>query len=183
MKLSTWVIAVVISIGICSEAAATYRCRVTADSLYIRPRAGSYFQGVMYKGHAFDVQYVDSNNWAYGYGYGYVNRCGWTQRGYMAQVNEGANTYCRSSPKNIADSEFMGDGPWGGCCDGERITVGCGVYCWDNWIDAPTSWGNHNYRGYFVNTTWYRRYATKDLGAWAVRWNGASDWSFIRGCY
>src|SRR4051812_45445670 len=98
----------VMMLGLCDVANATYRVRVSAVDLYVRCRAGSYLFGRLYNGNAFDVQYVDSNNWCYGYAYGYVNRCGWTQRGYTYMVNEGANTYCRSSPMNIADSEFMG---------------------------------------------------------------------------
>src|SRR5688572_2766367 len=113
---------------LCADAHAVYRVRVSAVDLYARCRAGSYLFGRLYNGNAFDVQYVDSNNWAYGYAYGHVNRCGWTQRGYTYMVNEAANKYCRDSPKNIADSEFMGGGPFGGCCDGELINIGCGAY-------------------------------------------------------
>lgn len=182
-RIRTLLLCSVLVAMLCGEASATYRVRVSATDLYARCRAGSYLFGRLYNGNAFDVQYVDSNNWCYGYAYGYVNRCGWTQRGYTYMVNEGANTYCRSSPMNIADSEFMGAGPYGGCCDGELINIGCGAYVWDNWIES-SHWGNNNYRGYWgAGTPFYRRWVTKDMRATWGRIYNVSDWVVIAGCF
>jgi len=82
-------IAGLLSISQTANAATAYY--VSATDVYARSKPQAYAMGRLYN-HTntsqgrMDIQYVDSNGWAYGYAYGYVNRCVWAQYSYRRTV-------------------------------------------------------------------------------------------------
>jgi hypothetical protein len=163
------------------------RYQVTASSVYARPRPGSYTMGRLYTGNTMDIQYVDSNNWAYGYAFGYVNRCVWAQWSSAAGGNFGARignrvNGCRTTNMYLDNSEFIADSGtaiWGSESDGQYHRLARQSSFWDNW-DWAGNWGNHNYRGeLYPGAEVMLRYRTRGGGGMMVRLYGQSDWVFI----
>ena len=164
---------------------------VSSANVYARTQAGGYAMGRLYTNQRMDIQYTDSAGWAYGYIYGYVNRCGWAQY----SDNNGAKFWtngasvsnrCRTTNIYLSQSEFTNGEIWTNSSgnDGVLITLPRDTYTWDNW-SWDARWGNYNYRGISrAGSLWKIRYTTKDGGGVMARpctsAGCASDWYFIQ---
>lgn len=179
---------------------------VTAQDVYVRAKPQSYAMGRLYN-HTntgqgrMDIQYVDSNGWAYGYAYGYVNRCIWAQYsyqnssgGYSTNFRTNGTTVsdkCRNTNRYLEISEFSNGEIFmnESNTDGQIHTLSAASNTWDNW-----SWGsgtgNNNYRGVTpAGSKWKIRYTTNDGAGVMARpcsydaggnLSCASDWYFIQ---
>ncbi|MGH8081944.1 MAG: hypothetical protein ACREP7_15320 [Lysobacter sp.] len=169
---------------------------VNRVDVYARAKPQSYAMGRLYTDDRMDVQYVDSNGWAYGYAYGYVNRCVWAQYSNHSEVNFRTNgtavaNRCRTSNMYLSDSEFSNGEIWTNSAgtDGVTHTLSQASHMWDNWVWGG-AWGNHVYRGVAAaGSVWKIRYTTNDgVGVMArpCVTNSAgtleclSDWYFIQ---
>jgi len=180
---------------------------VTATDVYARSKPQAYAMGRLYN-HTntgqgrMDIQYVDSNGWAYGYAYGYVNRCVWAQYSYRRSdgsygVNFRTNSTtvsnkCRTTNIYLDTSEFTNGEIFMNSTntDGVIITLARDTYAWDNWQWNGGAWGNHNYRGVSpAGSKWKVRYTTKDGVGTMARpcfydasgtLSCSSDWHFIQ---
>lgn len=194
MKLNTTILtlalmAVLPSFSQVANASTAYYVRV-AD-IYVRPRPQSYAMGRLYKDERMDVQYIDANGWAYGYAYGFVNRCLWAQFRERNAVNFSTHgtevsNRCSASHPYLADSDFTNTEIWHNSTgnDGLEFTLKRPTNIWDNWVWGGR-WGNHRYRGTApAGAIWKIRYTTKDGGgvmARRCRARGDCDinWVFI----
>lgn len=187
-----------------ADAATAYY--VDATDVYVRSKPQSYAMGRLYNQTntsqgRMDIQYVDSNGWAYGYAYGYVNRCVWAQYSYRRADGSYAVNFrtngttvsdkCRTSNIYLDTSEFTNGEIFMNSTntDGVLITLPRATNMWDNW-NWNGAWGNQVYRGVAAaGSIWKIRYTTKDgVGVMArpcvTRGTGAieclSDWYFIQ---
>lgn len=205
-KKAFTVIAVLVgAVSFAQPVAAATAYYATATDVYVRPRPQSYAMGRLYN-HTntsqgrMDVQYVDSNGWAYGYAYGYVNRCVWAQYSYRDDAGVSRTNFrtngttvsnkCRTTNIYLENSEFTSGEIWSNASgtDGEIRTITRESQTWDNW-----SWGNrtgnNNYRGVTpAGSKWKLRYTTNDGAGVMARpcstnssgvLSCASDWYFI----
>ncbi len=153
---------------------------VDATDVYARSKPQSYAMGRLYN-HTntgqgrMDIQYVDSNGWAYGYAYGYVNRCVWAQYSYRRSDgsyavnfrtnNTSVSDKCRTTNIYLDTSEFTNGEIFMNSTntDGVVITLARDTYAWDNWLWNGGAWGNSYYRGVSAaGSKWKVRYTTKD---------------------
>jgi hypothetical protein len=174
-----------------AQAATAYYVRVR--DVYVRSHAGGYAMGRLYTNQRMDIQYVDSDGWAYGYAYGHVNRCVWAQ----LRVPGGTNFWthgtavadrCRNTNRYLQPSEFTNGQVWGST-DGVVYTIPRATHMWDNWVWGGR-WGNHSYRGVAPAGSVFKiRYTTNDGGGVMARpctrnLDGSitchSDWLFIQ---
>lgn len=196
-------------LGFSRDINATTAYYVSANDVYARAKPQSYAMGRLYN-HTntnqgrMDIQYVDSNGWAYGYAYGYVNRCVWAQYSYRRSdgsygVNFRTNgttvsTKCRTTNIYLETSEFSNGEIWMNSdnTDGVVHKIARDTYMWDNWLWGG-GWGNNFYRGIApAGSHWKIRYTTNDgVGVMArpcaTDANGnvvpnscSSDWFFIQ---
>lgn len=187
-----------------AQAATAYY--VSAQDVYVRPKPQSYAMGRLYNytntGQGrMDIQYVDSNGWAYGYAYGYVNRCVWAQYSYRDDAGVSRTNFhtngttvsdkCRTTNMYLSNSEFTNGEIWSNASgtDGVIHTLSAASNTWDNW-----SWGNGTgnniYRGVTpAGSIWKIRYTTNDGAGVMARpcsydaggtLSCASDWHFIQ---
>jgi hypothetical protein len=163
------------------------RYQVTAVNLYVRARPGSYVMGRLYTGNTMDIQYVDSNSWAYGYAFGHVNRCVWAQWANASGGNFGGRlgnrvNGCRTTNMYLDDSEFIsnnGADIWGSASDGQSVNIARQSSYWDNW-DWNANTGASTYRGELpAGYNVLIRYRTRGGGGMMCRLGGQSDWVFI----
>jgi hypothetical protein len=164
---------------------------VSGTDVYARARAGGHAIGRLYKNQRMDIQYIDREGYAYGYIYGYVNRCGWAQlRAYNTTYfwTNGAtvSNSCRSTNMYLDSSEYTNGETWSDSSgtDGMLYTLPRGTYVWDNW-SWHSRWGNYNYRGYAPAGSRFKiRYTTNDGGGVMARsctsTGCSSDWVFIQ---
>jgi len=179
---------------------------VSATDVYARSKPQSYAMGRLYN-HTntgqgrMDIQYVDSNGWAYGYAYGYVNRCVWAQYSYRRTdgsyaINFRTNSTtvsdkCRTTNMYLDTSEFTNGEIFMNSTntDGVIITLARDTNAWDNW-QWNGAWGNSQYRGVsLAGSKWKVRYTTKDGVGTMARpcfydasgtLSCSSDWHFIQ---
>jgi hypothetical protein len=156
------------------------RYAVKAVDVYVRSAPQSYAMGRLYNGQSMDIQYVDSNGWAYGFAYGYVNRCVWAMWSAFGSYIGARGNGCRTSNMYLALSEFSDGTVWGSGGDGAFHRISRNSEMWDNWAWSQ-AWGNHKYRGTAgAGTAFAIRYRTKDgQGVMARIWD-YSDWVFIQ---
>ncbi len=167
-----------------------------AVDVYVRPKAGSYAMGRLYTDQRVDIQYIDSNGWAYGYAYGYVNRCVWVQYSYSRQVNfwthgTTVSNKCRTTNRYLDNSEFTNGEIWSNSAGNDGIVhrIARDTHAWDNWAWG-SAWGNHHYRGISpAGSYWKIRYTTNDGAGVMARpcyhdstgtLKCVSDWYFIQ---
>ena len=172
-----------------ADAATAYY--VQANDVYARSHAEGYAMGRLYYNQRMDIQYIDSNGWAYGYAYGYIQRCVWAQfsvNGAHRFWTHGTSVSdkCRSTDKNLIWWEFTNGEIWSNSSntDGVLRHISQATYIWDNWVWGQ-AWGNHNYRGISnAGSLWKIRYTTYDGGGVMARpcdsSGCASDWVFIQ---
>lgn len=169
-----------------ADAATAYY--VQAADVYARSQAEGVAMGRLYTNERMDIQYIDSNGWAYGYAYGYVQRCVWAQfsaGGVQRFWTHGTSVSnkCRTTNMYLDWWEFRTGEIWG-TTDGVLHTISNATYIWDNWVWGQ-AWGNHNYRGISpAGSLWKIRYTTNDGGGVMARpctpSGCASDWVFIQ---
>lgn len=175
---------------IAQTASAATAYYVNATDIYVRSHAGGYAMGRIYRDQRMDIQYIDSNGWAYGYAYGYVNRCVWAQYQENGNVRfwthgTAVSNKCRTTNMYLDHPEFTNGEIWG-TNDGVMIRIARDTHMWDNWAWGQ-AWGNHNYRGVSpAGSYWKIRYTTNDgAGVMARPCNATatecySDWMFIQ---
>ena len=57
--------------------------RVTATDLQVRKSPQGVYYGMLHSGDHFNVQYISPNGWGWGFAYGAVNKCSWTDVSYL----------------------------------------------------------------------------------------------------
>lgn len=182
-----------LDLGFAHAATAQY---VSAVDVYARSQPQSYAMGRLYTNERMDIQYIDSNGWAYGYAYGNVNRCVWaqfynkdSQKNNFWTHGTSVSDKCRTTNMYLYQQEFTNGEIWGNN-DGEFHFLSHDTYMWDNWVWGG-AWGNHHYRGVAKQgSLWKIRYTTYDGAGVMARpcnWTGdwktvtcASDWIFIQ---
>ncbi len=180
---------------------------VSATDVYARSKPQSYAMGRLYN-HTntgqgrMDIQYVDSNGWAYGYAYGYVNRCVWAQYSYRDDAGVSRTNFrtngttvsdkCRTTNMYLDTSEFTNGEIFMNSTntDGVIVTLASDTNAWDNWRWDGSATGNSLYRGVSAaGSKWKVRYTTKDGAGVMARpcsydaagsLSCASDWHFIQ---
>lgn len=197
MKLKTTILGLALLAGLAAlapnaQAATAYYVRV--NDVFVRSHAGGFAMGKLYTNQRMDIQYVDPDGHAYGYAYGYVNRCVWAQFTVHGSANfrtHGTRVAdrCRNTGRYLQPSEFTNGEIWGSN-DGMLYTIRGDTHMWDNWVWGGR-WGNHNYRGVAPAGSVFKiRYTTNDgVGVMARRCTrnaGGSitchphDWLFIQ---
>lgn len=179
------------------RAAAATAYYVSAVDVYARAKPQSYAMGRLYTDERMDIQYVDSNGWAYGFAYGSVQRCVWAQYSYNTSRNfwthgTTVSDKCRTTDRYLTTSEFTNGEIWTNAAgdDGVVHRLARDSHSWDNWQWNGGAWGNPVYRGVApAGSEWKIRYTTKDgvgvmarpcsrdaAGTLSCR----SDWFFIQ---
>ncbi|MES2320214.1 MAG: hypothetical protein V4631_22280 [Pseudomonadota bacterium] len=184
-------IAFLLMIASCAPALAAKAYYVSATDVYARKQPQSYAMGRLYKNERFDIQYVDSNGWGYGYAYGSVNRCIWMQYSTTAGSNfwthgTAVSDKCRTTNTYLLNSEFTNGEIWMNSTntDGRSHILAGATHMWDNWSWGART-GNAVYRGTApAGSRFIIRYTTNDgAGVMARPCNASgcsSDWFFIQ---
>lgn len=200
LKLKTVIFGAALLMGLLAfsqPAKATTAYYVSAVDVYARSKPQSYAMGRLYTNERMDIQYVDSNGWAYGYAYGNVNRCVWAQYSYYSNTNfythgTSVTTKCRTTNMYLDTSEFTNGEIFMNSTntDGVIITLARDTNAWDNWQWNGGAWGNPMYRGVSpAGSKWKVRYTTKDGVGTMARpcsydaggtLSCSSDWHFIQ---
>jgi len=169
----------------------------SAQDVYARSKPGSYAMGRLYTNERMDIQYIDSNGWAYGYMYGSVSRCVWAQYSAGGTTNfwthgTAVSDKCRTTNKYLETSEFSTGEIWTNAAgnDGVMITLPRATETWDNWLWNGGAWGAARYRGTSpAGSVWKIRYTTRDGAGVMARpcyrdaagaLSCVSDWYFIQ---
>jgi hypothetical protein len=175
----------------CGPALAAKAYYVGATDVYARAKPQSYAMGRLYKNERMDIQYVDSNGWAYGYAYGTVARCVWMQYSTTAGSNfwthgTSVDDKCRSTNTYLSAPEFTSGEIWMNSTntDGQSHIISKPTHMWDNWKWGAGT-GNAVYRGVApAGSRFVIRYTTNDGGGVMARpcsaSGCASDWYFIQ---
>jgi hypothetical protein len=188
--LMQWALVTALAVGSTAHAATAYY--VSATDIYARAAPQSYAMGRLYTNERMDIQYVDSNGWAYGFAYGSVQRCVWMQYSEGSTVRfwthgTGVSDKCRNTDRYLHPWEFNNGEVWStpSGTDGVMIQIARDTHMWDNWVWGG-AWGNHNYRGVSpAGSFWRIRYTTYDGGGVMARpctpqGTCYSDWLFIQ---
>ena len=192
MKLKTAILSLALLAGLATftqvtKAATAYY--VNRTDVYVRSHAQGYIMGRLYRGERMDIEYIDSNGWAYGYAYGYVNRCVWAQyREYSNPPNfrTHGTTVGNRCPGYKVPVNFTNGTIWRNSNgdDGMEYRLPRATEIWDNW-SWGARWGNSNHRGTApAGSLWRIRYTTNDGGgvmAHPCRGHNdcSQDWVFI----
>jgi len=167
---------------------------VTAGDVYARSAPQAYSMGRLYFDERMDIQYIDSNGWAYGYAYGFVQRCVWVQYRYYSDPprfrthGTAVSDKCRNTDRYLYEWEYSNGEIWNrGGTDGVFARLHSETPMWENWAWGQ-AWGNHHYKGNSpAGSLWKVRYTTYDgVGVMArpcSEANGTvtcySNWMFI----
>jgi hypothetical protein len=162
-----------------------------------------YVIGHLRAGSTFDATYrpsSDSASWAYGYGYGQYNGCGWVQNGNLSSASGTPQTLCSESGTSFHYTSFMTEInalPGSGTSDGSPAHIDYNHTNCDP-AEAGRGYGNVNVFGTGATTPdlYYGtlnhgdyvlyRYTTEN-GMWAMvrdpypDWGAPADnWFFVR---
>lgn len=198
MKMKVlWIAAAALWLAVPRPAAAATAYYVSVVDVYARAKPQSYAMGRLYTDERMDIQYVDSNGWAYGYAYGAVQRCVWAQYSTTSSRNfwthgTTVTDKCRNTDRYLTNAEFTNGEIWTNAAgtDGVVHRLSRDSHAWDNWQWNGGAWGNPVYRGVApAGSEWKIRYTTRDGAGVMARpcsrdaagtLTCQSDWHFIQ---